>query len=493
MKLLTLPNAPLLPCHRLLQAWSFQSKLGIISNTIILAAPQLAHLLFVIFNAVALFALLSYLGLGQRVPYASSYAASFEETFSSLLGLGYVKMPDVFPDNLAQSAPQMLLSLIIFYGREVFFVMILMQFFMTTLGSQFMELKARAAQAKASSIPQDVASHVLPELKTKAVTAFRHAQQLRLRRKQAVAPAGSNNRTGGDGSPAAVEAIGPSNSGSSVEQKRLHAGAEALLGFLSSHFPGFISRKGFGDKVSAISIAGQYLDLERLQQLFAELAVQTSSQTLLQSAPARAFTHHTADAASAEASSSSSCTDPAASAEAAAARLPPVGKAAVAAGAPAAAVAAALAAAEQLLGSCGEPVDAAELQQARLHLEQLGQLDVAALQHAEGDNPEAPSALRPGQDYTVEVRAVKHGQLQGHDGIMHPKPGLLLRSCSSITLMNCSCQPGQSDIEQTVRHVLLNHQSCLTRVLCSVCRTFKHCFSRSCSCTARSTLPSGLQ
>jgi hypothetical protein len=78
----------LYPC-RLLSAWSFQSKLGIISNTIILAAPQLAHLLFVIFNAITLFALLSYLGLGQRVSYASSYAASFEETFRALLGLGY--------------------------------------------------------------------------------------------------------------------------------------------------------------------------------------------------------------------------------------------------------------------------------------------------------------------------------------------------------------------------------------------------------------------
>lgn len=378
----------------MLQAWSFQSKLGIISNTIILAAPQLAHLLFVIFNAVALFALLSYLGLGQRVPYASSYAASFEETFSSLLGLGYVKLPDVFPDNISQSTPQLLLSLIIFYGREVLFVLILMQFFMSTLGSQFMELKARAAQAKASSIPQDVTNHVLPELRTKAATAIRHAQQLRPRRKQAVAPVGSITMVSSDGSPAA-------GGSRSTEQKQMHASAEALLGFLKAHYPGFISRKGFGDKVSAIGIGEQFLDLDGLQQLFAELAVQTHAQALLQTAPARAFTHYTADAASASAASSG--TDPSASAEAAAAALPDVGKAAVAAGAPAAGVAAALAAAKQLLESCGEPVDASDLQQARLHLEQLGQLDITALQQADEDKPEAPPALRPGQDYTVEV------------------------------------------------------------------------------------------
>lgn len=86
--------------HRLLRAWSFQSKLGVISNTIILAAPQLAHLMFVIFNAIALFALLSYVGLGQRVSYASGYAESFEETFRALLGLGYVGFGDNFPPEV---------------------------------------------------------------------------------------------------------------------------------------------------------------------------------------------------------------------------------------------------------------------------------------------------------------------------------------------------------------------------------------------------------
>lgn len=371
-----------------------------------MAAPQLAHLLFVIFNTVALFALLSYLGLGQRVPYASSCAAAFEETFSSLLGLGYVKMPDVFPANFAQSPPQILLSLIIFYGREALFVMVLMQFFTTTLSAQFMELKALAATAKASSIPKDLAEHVLPELRSKAAAALRRAKQLRLLRKQqAVSPvrSGSDDTAGdrdGRSTPAAAAAGPSSAAGAGGKQRELDASAGALMGFLKAHYPDFVSSKAFGDQLSAISVGNHYLDLDAMQQLFVQLTVQQtpSTQILLQTPPARTFTHQAANAAASEADSTA--------AAAAAALLPLVGQAAVEAGAPAAAVAAALTAAEQLMGSCGVPVDLTQLQQGRLDMDQLGQVDVAQLQddEAAGGLSEAPPGLRPGQDYTVEVR-----------------------------------------------------------------------------------------
>lgn len=107
--------------------WSFQSKLGIITNTLAKAAPQLVHLMVIITSCIVLFAGLSVIGIGNRVAYASSYTASFEETFRTLLGLGYIKLPDVFPGALQQRLPQQILSVIIYYGREVLFVMILMQ------------------------------------------------------------------------------------------------------------------------------------------------------------------------------------------------------------------------------------------------------------------------------------------------------------------------------------------------------------------------------
>lgn len=403
---------------RLLHAWSFQSKLGIISKTILKAAPQLAHLLFVIFNAIALFALLSYLGLGQRVSYASSYAASFEETFRALLGLGYVKLPDIFPPEVALSPPQMLLSLIIYYGRELLFVMIFMQFFMTTLGAEFMELKARTSGALVSSIPADIRQHVLPELKAKAAAALKRAR--RLRRQPPRTDSASRAGQAADAvepqpgtAPAVATGTVHALAAPQPQLPELSTSAEALVAFIKAHYPAFVSNsKAFGDKVQAIPIGGHFLDLEALQHLFAQLSLQSqSSLALLQTGPARAFSRRAANAAGSARSSASGNSTAAAAAAAATAGLPAVGRVAVEAGAPAAAVAAAFAAAEQLLRTCGCAVGASDLQEARLGLEQLAEVDVAELQQqqhqeAADGTRNSDTGLQPGRDYTMEVGAM---------------------------------------------------------------------------------------
>jgi hypothetical protein len=379
------------PRVRLLRAWSFQAKLGIICNTLLRAAPQLAHHMAVIVCIVALFAALSYLALGQRVSHAASYGAAFEETFSALLGLGYVKLPDVFPDALRQSAPEALLSVLVFYGREALLVMVLMQFFMATLGSTFMELKANAASSASSSIPQDVARHVVPELRAKAAAAL----DLRRRRWRAVGVLAN-----------APQAAAP--------QPALPQSTEALQGFLKARFPGLASSKAFGDRVPAIKLGGLWLDLHGLQHLFAELLLQEGSAlALLQTAPARAYAHRAADAA--DGSQVAHCSTDGA-AQASIAQLPEVGRAAVAAGVPTGAVAAALAAAEQLMGTCGMAVDATVVQQSRLSLQQPGgdaaellQQQLAKARASDADAPGVGALLQPGRDYTVQVRGGRVG------------------------------------------------------------------------------------
>jgi hypothetical protein len=72
-------------------------------------------------------------------------------------------------------------------------------------------------------------------------------------------------------------------------------------------------------------------------------------------------------------------------------------------------VAAALAAAEQLLGACSTPVDAVQLQQARLQLEEMSSLVMPELQQqledaGVGSTVAAAAGLQPGRDYTAEVR-----------------------------------------------------------------------------------------
>jgi hypothetical protein len=65
-----------------LRAWSFQAKLGIVTNTLLRAAPQLGHLLLVILACILCFACVACVGLGERVSYLNSAGAAIEETFS---------------------------------------------------------------------------------------------------------------------------------------------------------------------------------------------------------------------------------------------------------------------------------------------------------------------------------------------------------------------------------------------------------------------------
>jgi hypothetical protein len=152
-------------CCRLLRSWSFQAKLGIVTNTLLRAAPQLGHLLLVILACLLLFALVACVGLGERVMPLSSAAGAVEEAFSVLLGLGTVGLADVFPAGVSLSAAEALLGLLIYYLRVVLFVMILSQYFMATLGAEFSRLKWLGRVLHARSIGADLAADMGPELR----------------------------------------------------------------------------------------------------------------------------------------------------------------------------------------------------------------------------------------------------------------------------------------------------------------------------------------
>jgi hypothetical protein len=327
--------------------------------------------------------------------------------------------------QVAMSTPQLLLGYIIFYSREVIFVMILMQFFMSVLGDQFSELKEEAAGLLARSIPQDVAEHVLPEVKATAKAAMQHTMKLQLFHRLKLARQHSDGTTldQSASNPALREPFSAlqgeqlivGHSSATPDQQhsceKLPVSAAALLTFLKAHYSELVASKAFGDRVPAVQVGSRYLDVEALQALLVQLCLNDeASLALLQTGPAREFTRRHAGNAEASGSSYSSLanssTDTPAGSSTGVQLLPPAGQAAVAAGAPAAAVAAALAAASQLLGSCGSPVDALELQEARLGLKQLGDVEPSHLQQSGDDEEQAGTSLQPGRDYTVEVGAV---------------------------------------------------------------------------------------
>lgn len=367
---LAAPAFPLYSC-RLVRAWSFQSKLGIITNTLFEAAPQLAHLLLVICCCIVLFSGLANLGLGHRVPYLSSYAAALEETLRSLLGLGYVKLQDVFPGGLRQSPAQTLLSVVIYYGREMLFVMVLTQYFMATLGSAFMRLKRRAAGTKGSSVGRDIVQHVLPELQSKVVRMLRGPEY---------------SSSARDANGAAVE---------------VPAGAEELHSFLKEHYPHLVESKSFGNRHRAVKIGGGYVSAAALKQLLADLAVADAqgeqgaaiAQQLPHSSVVRRYWRKAQQVAAAAAAGEEAANDDHSSDseedDAGGGELS-VPAAAVLPDELVASVAAALAAARQLVSCCGGAVDDRELRAAQLKLEDV-------LEAAGGE-------LRAGIDYNEQVR-----------------------------------------------------------------------------------------
>eukprot|EP00775_Hariotina_reticulata_P011535 gene11535-11678_t len=342
---------------KLVRAWSFQSKLGIICNTLMKAAPQLAHLLIIIISCVALFSCLAIIGSGDRVQHYSSYGTAFEETLASLLGLGYVQKKDIFPGTVWQPFPQQLLSVLIFYGRELLFVLVLMQFFMSTLGSTFMKLKRSATGNKTSSIGQDVMHDVVPESRARLRGMF--------------------------------------------TRRPVTGSAASLQNFINNHGPHLLTSTTPGEQRTAIKISDKYLDLEVLQQLLVELSLDDddSHLQLQQTGPAARYNRQVGmDPA---AGSNSSATDAHVSAKTAQLQLlPPVGQAAVRAGCDGGAVAAALAAAAQLMDAFGETVDMAELHNVKMTLDTLAD-DLPRVE---------PSELEPGVDFTVEdiQAAVNH-------------------------------------------------------------------------------------
>jgi hypothetical protein len=382
------------------RCWSFQSKLGIITNTLFEAAPQLAHLLLVICCCIVLFSGLAYLGLGHRVPYVSSYAAALEETFRSLLGLGYVKLTDVFPGGLKQSPAQSLLSVLIYYGREMLFVMVLTQYFMATLGAAFMRLKRRTAGTKGSSIGRDILRHVLPEVHSKLVRMLRGPEY---------------SSSARDANGAAVE---------------VPAGAEELHAFFKDHYQHLVASKAFGNRHRAIKIGGGYVSAADLKQLLAELALVDGrseqgaalAQQLLHTSIARRYWRSAEQVAVTAAMGGDTLllqnaaaagvdSDSGDEGDAERSGSPPApalsgwpGSNAAAGSAAAvvpdelvASVAAALAAARQLVSCCGSAVDARELQAAQLQLEDV--LEAAGAQ------------LRAGIDYNEQVGDHDHASL----------------------------------------------------------------------------------
>ena len=178
----------LLMLLRLVTSWSFQTRLGIITTTLLSSLPQIGHLLLVYLASLCMYAGMLSLVLGPRTDAADNYGSALYELLMGLLGGSDLILATMYPEGLAQTRAQAFAVGFIHYTREFLFIMILMQFFMATLGGVFVQVKAAAIQRVAAmqlqegaggsapggsltpgGIPWDLSRHVLPEV----VAAFR--------------------------------------------------------------------------------------------------------------------------------------------------------------------------------------------------------------------------------------------------------------------------------------------------------------------------------
>jgi hypothetical protein len=176
---------------RLLTSWSFQTRLGIITTTLLSSLPQLGHLILVFIVTLCLYAFMLALVLGARLGPADTYGSALYELLLGLLGHSELTLASLYPASLEHTAVEAFAVGLIYYTREFLFIMVLMQFFMVTIGHTFMRIKAATVRRLAAmhledlgmhptggsngvgGIPWDVKRHVVPEAAA-AIRVLKH-------------------------------------------------------------------------------------------------------------------------------------------------------------------------------------------------------------------------------------------------------------------------------------------------------------------------------
>jgi hypothetical protein len=137
---------------QLLVAWSFQPRLGIITQTLVAALPAIAHLCLVIAFCMVAFAAVLTLAVGTWAAPTATLSSAWYDMFLLLLAGSEVDLGTLFPPGVVLTSAQQLLSGLILYMREALFAFVLMSYFLAALGATFAAVKkAATASAKAAS------------------------------------------------------------------------------------------------------------------------------------------------------------------------------------------------------------------------------------------------------------------------------------------------------------------------------------------------------
>ncbi len=150
------------PPARMMRVWSFQSRLGIVLNTILQSAPPVAHLMVIFITCMVLFAAYGSIVFGYRVDSLADMGTALYSVIFLLFGGDAFDSSKLRPAGTGMAQAEYIAAAVVIGAAQFLLVFVLMNFFLAIIGTTFMKLKQRT-WASATTVAQDFARVVAPD------------------------------------------------------------------------------------------------------------------------------------------------------------------------------------------------------------------------------------------------------------------------------------------------------------------------------------------
>jgi hypothetical protein len=140
-----------------LQVWSFQGRLGAITQTVVAMVAPMAHFLLLLLICMATFAAMVNISVGRRLPGVSDFGSALGDTFMSLLGGSALNGMSLLRGGVAQSGVEVAAAAMAYLCQQLLLVVVLANFFLAIIEDTFSAVKrarARAGQVRARPRPR---------------------------------------------------------------------------------------------------------------------------------------------------------------------------------------------------------------------------------------------------------------------------------------------------------------------------------------------------
>ncbi|KXZ41637.1 hypothetical protein GPECTOR_350g101 [Gonium pectorale] len=204
---------------KLVGSMSFQARLGIICRSLMSIAGPIFHLALLILLVVSMLAAASSTVLGERVGAVSTWLGALVDTISLMVGGGgQLDSSRVLAQGRIVPVPERVASAAILAVQVALMLFVLFNFFFATMTYIFLKQKRAVDWRRASTVPEDLARVVLPDMARRLLAMMPGATGRRNRRLLAAAAAArraaaAKPAADSGGAAAAMDATGAGSAG----------------------------------------------------------------------------------------------------------------------------------------------------------------------------------------------------------------------------------------------------------------------------------------